>query len=1702
MADLTLRLVKGSPLTNAEVDGNFTSLNESIMVTGEPMGHANKSDSVLSFNAGTRTVSIAPAVTSFAVWCKGTKYTYTTAQTVVIPDTTGLHYVFFTDAGVLSTRMSYFDFENEAPTSYVAWNSVTQQASFFADERHGVTLDWQTHEYLHRTRGAALANGFSISNYTIVGTGSADADAQFDLGGGTFFDEDLQVDIVSSNSPTPGTWQQDLAGPALIPVLYRSGTGWVRDTPTNFVLKAGTATPRYNTEAAGVWGLTDVPNNRYSTVWIIATNNLTYPVVAIMGQAADSNSGQVENIEWSSLNLDGFPSVEFRPLYKIVFQCSSGYSNTIKARFTKVFDIRNLVAASPAATIGSAHSGLSGLGNDDHLQYLHVTEVRSPSAAVKASFLPPQASNAGKYLKTDGSVTSWETLTNPNNGTLTMSTSGTGISGSATFTADQAGSSTFTVTLNSSASNVVNTVVLRDGSGNFSGNVITANSFSGPLSGNASTASALATARTISSTGDVVWTTSFDGSANATGTATLASTGVTAASYGSATQVATFTVDAKGRITAASSVNITPAWSSITGTPTTLAGYGITNGQPLDADLTAIAALTGTSGFLKKTATDTWTLDTNTYVPTNGTGATGTWGINITGNAATATTASSANALNTGNNYTGNAFTASGGYFYANRSAISGQAGIQFQTAGTTNWWNFLDNNTNTLTWYQSATSTSVMTLTQAGALRVPRITAGGSTDTDANLGVQGTSHLTGTIYFGGTVGNVNSWSSLMSSTSGNEVHSVNSFVVNRSGYGGGNILEANTSGYVLGGNKYLADSWLHSDRDFVTGTLITTDINYAVSSGDPWILEIRGNSYGDAVPYDIQYQGYIYSDTIINHGGYSNGTNISGLVALNVGGNLCFWWPRQSYWNGFYVRVYVPYASYPRQRATSITSTAKPSGTKEVALSVNIRQSLHSGNYTSYSPSLTGSGASGTWSINVTGSAGSATTATTATNWGSYGGVPAAGTSFANANTIGRSDANGYTYFNYINSNTANGENPTVSQFIVTNGSDNFYRKASSAHVVNQLGLPNNYMRAIGYASSSNDWNSLGNTYPNTVEQVDPTNFSGTANGPTAAGYTYGLLVNFSAQSSAQAQMYISHAGNDLIFRGGWNGSSWQTWNRVLTNQNYTSYSPSLTGSGASGTWGISISGNAATASNASNTNSISNAVGGSYTWTGVNYFQSNLGATSGALNNPPLQVFATGGNSAFMSFHRGGAYAVNFGLDSDNVLRIGGWSAAANLWQLDMSGNEYLSGSSRAPIFYDSNNTGYYWDGASTSKWNESNQDGWHTFNNYGLGVTGTYDSYRLQTVFAMGAAYRMAADGSATSNMYGLAWSHPNAGSVGGANNLNDHGLLLINAGTFRAAISSRAVFTADVRGTLFYDYNNTGYYADPASTSNFNQINMQGYLRRNTSAAGYMEGNYPTSVDGNSSACIYTIGGSYQPTSTTLGNMYGVGYTVGNGTANPGLGMGGWGFYVASGGVSRVFLDSDSGTVISSGSVRSQIFYDSNNTGYYLDPTGSTSLRTAGDWRSDSGSWTGEFAGKIQYHSNNWYFQYTSNAIFRNSGGSNVVTIDSSGNVSANGTVAASSDERLKTNWRDLPADFVEQLAKVKAGVYDRVDEEGMTQVGVSAQSLEPLMPHAVTHNADGMLGVAYGNAALVAAVKLAERVVELERRLAALESGEK
>jgi hypothetical protein len=70
-----------------------------------------------------------------------------------------------------------------------------------------------------------------------------------------------------------------------------------------------------------------------------------------------------------------------------------------------------------------------------------------------------------------------------NDGTLSLAVAGTGLTGSASFTANQAGNSTFTVTSNATASNTGGTIVARDGSGNFSAGAISVTSITVPGTG-------------------------------------------------------------------------------------------------------------------------------------------------------------------------------------------------------------------------------------------------------------------------------------------------------------------------------------------------------------------------------------------------------------------------------------------------------------------------------------------------------------------------------------------------------------------------------------------------------------------------------------------------------------------------------------------------------------------------------------------------------------------------------------------------------------------------------------------------------------------------------------------------------------------------------------------------------------------------------------------------------------------------------------------------------------------------------------------------------------------------------------------------------------------------------------------------------------------------------------------------------------------
>ena len=155
---------------------------------------------------------------------------------------------------------------------------------------------------------------------------------------------------------------------------------------------------------------------------------------------------------------------------------------------------------------------------------------------------------------------------------------------------------------------------------------------------------------------------------------------------------------------------------------------------------------------------------------------------------------------------------------------------------------------------------------------------------------------------------------------------------------------------------------------------------------------------------------------------------------------------------------------------------------------------------------------------------------------------------------------------------------------------------------------------------------------------------------------------------------------------------------------------------------------------------------------------------------------------------------------------------------------------GSSRAPIFYDSDNTSYYVNPASTSIVNTvTANDALQAFH---IGIRNSSSSTKDGI-----SLYNGAVGGEPT---YGLMFTGTSgSGTHGGVtgdwatyftmNNDSSRGWIFRKAGiTNSASISAGGVATFDtsVNSPIFYDSNDTNYYVDPASTSNLNALNVGG------------------------------------------------------------------------------------------------------------------------------------------------------------------------------------------------------------------------------------------------------------------------------------
>jgi hypothetical protein len=280
------------------------------------------------------------------------------------------------------------------------------------------------------------------------------------------------------------------------------------------------------------------------------------------------------------------------------------------------------------------------------------------------------------------------------------------------------------------------------------------------------------------------------------------------------------------------------------------------------------------------------------------------------------------------------------------------------------------------------------------------------------------------------------------------------------------------------------------------------------------------------------------------------------------------------------------------------------------------------------------------------------------------------------------------------------------------------------------------------------------------------------------------------------------------------------------------------------------------------------------------------------------------------------------------------------------------------RAPIFYDSDNTAFFFDGSSTSVLNVMRANSIQ-FSSGNEAITLTNGSYLfLRDPTSHVAIYLGGAD-PASYYDNNTHWFRNRGGS----------NMAIINPNGIQAPI--------------FYDINNTGYYGDFAGTSNIFNLTISGtgnkYLVIQSTDSG--------------EAMVRYIGAT------------GPGWYVGKRTSTSLVDTASFHFYSENAAATVAGIDV-SGNMLASGSMRAPIFYDQNNTGYYLDPNSSgLALRTSGYWVADSTAWAGEINGKIQFHANNWYFGASDSWIFRATNGTQPFYVTQTGVAVASGDMRA-------------------------------------------------------------------------------------------------
>ena len=258
--------------------------------------------------------------------------------------------------------------------------------------------------------------------------------------------------------------------------------------------------------------------------------------------------------------------------------------------------------------------------------------------------------------------------------------------------------------------------------------------------------------------------------------------------------------------------------------------------------------------------------------------------------------------------------------------------------------------------------------------------------------------------------------------------------------------------------------------------------------------------------------------------------------------------------------------------------------------------------------------------------------------------------------------------------------------------------------------------------------------------------------------------------------------------------------------------------------------------------------------------------------------------------------------------------------------------------------------------------------------------------------------------------------------------------------------------DIRSPIFYDQNNTGYYVDPNGSSRMNTLNYVDQAYIVDVRPQYM-------YDWNDSA--YYIDMNNTSRFNYLGRNYGFNWTEydWNNTA----------YYVDPNNVS-IYND-----------LRANVFYDYSNTGYYMVPR-ATSRMNYGIY--DNLYSYGWMQSPIFYDANNngYYVDPASTSNF------NVVTAVS---------FLYSSDQNLKKDLAPLEnsLDKISQLQGVNFRWKDEERDQELN-IGLVAQDVEKVYPELVsTDEKTGLKAVEYGNlvAPLIESIKEQQKQIEAQQK---------